>query len=315
MSTILIDGIDVLKKYNMVLESADERYSSSSKTLYETNYDGLDGVTRLGYKYNKKTFSLIFLMFGENARNLRNKANEFTAFLMQSVDREMTMEFTDTGRWAKIRISEAPFTMEGTGATFAQKVLRLNYTCDILNPFIEGQEWGIDGAISQGYGKINSEVRRQLSPYIQEDFEIDTVTLVNLLGAYGNFEPDSNSEYFFNNTLNNAIKFWGKGTNPNFNIVEGNGFIIIDIPTANGDCSGVNEYDGYGDVGYVWNLYTEGTGDGCEWDTKNPSTALNILTTDTVQDPSTALTIIDGGFIESSYTWNYNNPSTVLEVL
>ena len=142
----------------------------------------------------------------------------------------------------------------------------------------------------------------------------DVVTLVNLLGSYGNFEHDSNSEYFFNNTLNNAIKFWGKGTNPNFNIVEGNGFIIIDIPTTTGNYTGVDEYDGYGDVGYVWNLYTEGIGDGYEWDTKNPSTALNILTTDIVQDPSTALTIIDGGFIESSYTWDYNNPSSALEV-
>lgn len=114
----------------------------------------------------------------------------------------------------------------------------------------------------------------------------DTVTLVNLLGSYGNFENNYGSEYFFYNTLNNAIKFWGKGTNPNFNIVEGNGFIIIDIPTANGDCSGVDEYEGWGGTGYQWDF----------------------------SNPSTALTIIDGGFIESSYIWDCNNPSTILEV-
>ncbi len=99
-----------------------------------------------------------------------------------------------------------------------------------------------------------------------------------------------------------------------YNIIEGKGFIIIDSQMDLKTDFTVDEYDGYGDVGYIWNLYTEGAGDGYEWDTTNPSTALTILTTDTVQDPSTVLTIIDGGFIESSYVWDDNNPSSALEV-
>ncbi|WNO30051.1 hypothetical protein [Oceanotoga phage vB_OteS-UFV02] len=114
----------------------------------------------------------------------------------------------------------------------------------------------------------------------------DTVTLVNLLGSYGNFENDYSSEYFFNSTLNNNIEFWGKGTTTTLNVVEGNGFIIIDIPATTGNYTGVDEYEGWGDEGYIWDF----------------------------SNPSTALTIIDGGFIESTYTWDYNNPSSALEV-
>ena len=110
------------------------------------------------------------------------------------------------------------------------------------------------------------------------------------------------------------IETLSKIVNQEYDVIDANGYWVIDSQNLLKTAFDVDEYDGYGDAGYQWNLYKEGVGSGYEWNFNDPSTVLTELTTDTVQDPSTVLTLTDGGFTEQFYTWNYNDSSTTLEV-
>lgn len=281
---IKFDGIDLKKEYLVqVVEKTGA--GGATKTVYDAEFDNLNGAIRYGYKYNKFTIGITFKVFSDNITNqtAQQKKNALIALFNRANSRQVKLEFDD--RYLNVYGAENAYDVTYYDPKLESQVIDINVNFDVAGDSAYISQGWENESVVNGNGVFDALMEEQLFPS-------------NIYSSNFILEAISN------------LTFQGK----NFEIIETEGFIIIDSPYFLATNFTVDEYNGYGDTGYQWNLYTEGTGDGYQWDTTSPLTALTILTTDTVQDPSTALTIIDGGFIESSYSWSYNDPSTALEV-
>lgn len=284
---MFFNGIDLKANYNFVLKEESGR-GMPPIISKELTFDFVDGVLNIpDYdRFDKRNLTITGYVYGRPGEDVYQKKTDLIKLITTCYSEEKELKFDD-GKTFYVRLANEPLSYEKHGALLNAKVFEITFNFVCYDPFAYGEEK--EYLIANENNNLQAYAPTKLVSFTKEIL---------------NHEPQT-----FIEALSN-IKIIGN----HFDIVESEGFIILDSDYLMDTTFQVDEYDGYGDVGYIWNLYTEGAGDGYEWDTKNPSTALNILTTDTVQDPSTVLTIIDGGFIETSYIWNYNNPSSALEV-
>jgi hypothetical protein len=213
--------------------------------------------------------------------NNSSKLSELVSTATAKTPKELF--FPDTSKSIFVKRGTTPFISSVfSGATFKASAQKITLNFIAHDPYFYGEEWALDGAILNTK-LIESDVSYPLiTPFMSEDISAIAITSAN--------------------------------TNGEWNLIDSNGFIIIDTPYVPKTDFTINSYDGFGGEGFEWLLYIDGVGTGFAWEYTNPSTTLVEITTDLVENPATSLSVVTHGALEGYFIWETENMNTNLEV-
>jgi len=191
--------------------------------------------------------------------------------------------FPDTSKSIFVKRGTTPFISSVfSGATFKASAQKITLNFIAHDPYFYGEEWALNGAVLNTK-LIESDVSYPLlAAFHSEDIEFMAITSAK--------------------------------TKDGWDLIDSNGFIIIDSTFIPQTDFAITSYNGFGGNGFEWLLYIDGAGDGFEWEYTNPSTILTMITTDIVGNPATSLNLVDHVAEEGYCIWEMENSKTTLEV-
>lgn len=186
------DGIDLKATYGFTVVWVAGRGSPPVEHL---TFSANEAHIPLATRYLPRTITVEGFVYGSNAAANKDALLKLLGSA-KSVDKPLT--FPDTNKTFYVRLAEDPIAIEYYGPPFNSKAYKLTLTFIAFDPhaYKETERYGLQDIL------VTPEVDQYLiaPSYIRELLPhepkalIEGYTIVNMLGGYGDFEADSNSD-------------------------------------------------------------------------------------------------------------------------
>ena len=193
---LMINDVDLKTTYKFVTTDVNGRGAPpiERSTLEDLSFDG---AIELGTKLAKRDISITGYVYGTSPSDARTNKDNLISFISQGYSRELKLTFPDTSRSIYVKLSGTPVAWQAQGPTLNAVAYQITMNFVALDPFFYGAAYTAAGP---NLVKIGTEAplylvnpRNAWLPRTPK-LEIYPVTVVNLLGKYGDFETDSNSD-------------------------------------------------------------------------------------------------------------------------
>ena len=194
---LMINDVDLKTTYKFVTTDVNGRGAPpvERSTLEDLSFDG---AIELGTKLAKRDISITGYVYGTSPTDARTNKDNLISFVSQGYTDELKITFPDTSRSIYAKLTGTPIVWQAQGPTLNAVAYSVTLNFVALDPYFYGTD--ISPMLGTGMVKLSTEAPLYLvdprrSLYKREPkLKVYPVTVVNLLGKYGDFEVDSNSD-------------------------------------------------------------------------------------------------------------------------
>jgi len=198
---LMINDVDLKTTYKFVTTDVNGRGAPpiERSTLEDLSFDG---AIELGTKLAKRDISITGYVYGTSQSDARTNKDNLISFISQGYTDELKIKFPDTSRSIYAKLAGTPIVWQAQGPTLDAVAYSVTLNFVALDPYFYGSDFSAIGSNASGLLKLSTEAPLYLvdprrSLYKREPkLKVYPVTVVNLLGKYGDFEVDSNSDGF-----------------------------------------------------------------------------------------------------------------------
>jgi len=196
---LMINDVDLKTTYKFVTTDVNGRGAPpvERSTLEDLSFDG---AIELGTKLAKRDISITGYVYGTSPTDARMNKDNLISFISQAYTDEVKITFPDTNRSIYAKLAGTPIVWQAQGPTLNAVAYSVTMNFVALDPYFYGSDFSAYGSDASGMIKLSTEAPLYLvdprrSLYKREPkLEVYPVTVVNLLGKYGDFETDSNGD-------------------------------------------------------------------------------------------------------------------------
>ena len=191
---LMINDVDLKTTYKFVTTDVNGRGAPpvERSTLEDLSFDG---AIELGTKLAKRDISITGYVYGTSPSDARTNKDNLISFISQGYTDELKITFPDTNRSIYAKLAGTPIVWQAQGPTLNAVAYSVTMNFVALDPYFYGTD--ISPMLGTGMVKLSTEAPLYLvdprrSLYKREPkMKVYPVTVVNLLGKYGDFETGS----------------------------------------------------------------------------------------------------------------------------
>jgi len=193
----MFNGVDLKEQYNFNVTKIDGRGSPPVSTT-EIELPRVDGAIVLNRRFGKRKISISGYIYGTSISEATQKKDDLIRLISTAYDTEQKLQFPDTGRYIYVQLAGEPIAIGPVGPIFGAYAYEIFLNFEAKDPYFYGDDFNFNGAgwlftIDADAPTYLISPRREFMKR-EPNITIYPVTLVNLLGVYGNFERDSNGD-------------------------------------------------------------------------------------------------------------------------
>ena len=193
---LLINDVDVKTTYKFVVTDVTGRGSPPIErtTLEDLSFDG--AVERTA-KFSKRELTITGYVYGTSTNDARANKDALISFVSQGYTDELKITFPDTNRTIFVRLNGTPVVWQAQGPVLNAVAYHVVLNFLALDPYFYGNDFSAHGNNATGMIKLSTEAPlyligpRHFAQKREPQMKVYPVTVVNLLGKYGDFETDS----------------------------------------------------------------------------------------------------------------------------
>jgi len=204
---LMFSGIDLKSTYNFVVTRVDGR-GSPPVSRDVLDMPRVDGDIEINSKLKSRNLVISGYVYGTDAAT---KKDNLIKLITQAYSQEKKLTFPDTNRSIYVKLAGEPIVVGPLGPVLNAQAYEITFNFVAQDPYFYADEHNEAG---WGYIKVNADAPTYLmSPRKQflrrePTIELYPVTVVNLLGKYGNFEIDSNGDGLADGWIWSQDKEW-----------------------------------------------------------------------------------------------------------
>ena len=191
------DGVDLKEQFGFVVTKADGRGSppiSSTKLVVPR----VDGAVLLNQRMDVRRISISGYVYGRTAAEAAQKKDGLIKLISTAYNSEKKLQFPDTSRYVYVRLAGEPIVIGPVGPVFGAYAYEISLNFEAIDPYFYGDEFNYNDAGFVFSVDADAPIylispRREFLEH-EPNVTIYPVTIVNLLGKYGDFETDSNGD-------------------------------------------------------------------------------------------------------------------------
>ncbi len=191
------DGVDLKEQFGFVVTKADGRGSppiSSTKLVVPR----VDGAVLLNQRMDVRRISISGYVYGSTAAEAAQKKDGLIKLISTAYNSEKKLQFPDTNRYIYVRLAGEPIVIGPVGPVFGAYAYEISLNFEAIDPYFYGDEFNYNNAGFVFSVDADAPIylispRREFLDH-EPNVTIYPVTIVNLLGKYGDFETDSNGD-------------------------------------------------------------------------------------------------------------------------